>query len=254
MSNIIKAFKVIEGSNVSEENLELKSEAINNALLKEAQKKYEEIITKAKKEAEKIIASAQEEYEKHLNIVYEKAKSILEEHKQIGYEAGYKEGKEEGFKEGYEAGYKEGKEEADKLINEALSIKDEYINMRKQLLKETEKDIIDMVITIYEKVLYKKVDEDKELIVSLVQNGIKDLEVKGKLTIIVSKYDYEVVKENKKQILSKATLIDDVDIRVDNDMSKGDCILETSKGDIDISIENQLKEIKEFIISILNNE
>jgi len=41
---------------------------------------------------------------------------------------------------------------------------------------------------------------------------------------------------------------------VDNDMTKGDCILETSKGDIDISISNQMKEIKELIISILNNE
>ena len=37
-------------------------------------------------------------------------------------------------------------------------------------------------------------------------------------------------------------------------MNKGDCILETSKGDVDISISNQLEEIKELIISILNNE
>jgi len=126
--------------------------------------------------------------------------------------------------------------------------------MRSQLLDETEEDIINLVISIYEKVIYKKVEEDKELIISLVQNGIKDLEIKGKLTIIVSKDDYEIIQENKKLILAEATLIDEVEIRVDNDMNKGDCILETSKGDVDISISNQLEEIKELIISILNNE
>jgi flagellar assembly protein FliH len=254
LSNIIKSFKVIEGSSINEEDIELKSSVINKELLKEAQKKCKYIITKAKKEAEKIIDSAYKEYENNLNKAYEKAKSILEEHQQIGYEKGYQIGKEEGFRKGYEDGYKQGKEEAQKIINEALKIKEEYINKNNQLLKEAEKDIVNLVIEIYEKVLYKKVNEEKELIVSLVENGIKDLEIKGKLTIIVSKYDYEAIVENKNRILAKATLVDDIDIRVDNDMAKGDCILETSKGDINISISDQMKEIKELIISILNNE
>lgn len=254
MSNIIKSFKVIEGSSINEEDIELKSSVINKELLKEAQKKYKYIITKAKKEAEKIIDSAYKEYENNLNKAYEKAKSILEEHQQIGYEKGYQIGKEEGFRKGYDDGYKQGKEEAQKIINEALKIKEEYINKNNQLLKEAEKDIVNLVIEIYEKVLYKKVNEEKELIVSLVENGIKDLEIKGKLTIIVSKYDYETVVENKSLILAKATLIDDIEIRVDNDMAKGDCILETNKGDINIGISSQMKEIKELILSILNNE
>lgn len=254
MSNIIKSFRVIEGSAITEDDIELKSTVINNELLKEAQKKYKYIISKAKEEAEKIIDSAYKEYEDQLNKAYEEAKSIFEEHKQIGYEEGYKKGKEEGFDKGYEDGYKEGKEKAQKIIDEAVKIKEEYINKNNQLLKELERDIVNLVIEIYEKVLYKKVDEEKEIIVSLVENSIEDLEIKGKLTIIVSKYDYEAIVENKNRILAKATLVDDIDIRVDNDMAKGDCILETSKGDINIGISDQMKEIKELIISILNNE
>lgn len=254
MSNIIKSFKVIEGSAINEEDIELKSAVINNELLKEVQKKYKYVVSKAKEEAEKIIDSAYKEYEDYLNKAYEKAKAIFEENRLCGYEEGYKIGKEEGFNQGYEDGYKEGKKEAQKIIDEALKIKEDYVNKRNQLLKEAERDIVTLVTEIYEKVIYKKIDEERDLIVSLVENGIKDLEIKGKTTIIVSKYDYEIIKENIDRILAKATLIDDIDVRVDNDMTKGDCILETSKGDIDISISNQMKEIKELIISILNNE
>ena len=253
MSNIIKSFRVIEGNVIYEEKEE-KSEIINKQLVEETKRKYEEIISKAKLKAEEIINSAYKEYEEHLNSAYEKSKSIYDENKQSGYEEGYKAGKEEGFNKGYEDGFQKGENEAQKLIDEALEIKNEYINRRNSLLKEAEEDIVNLIITIYEKVLYKRVEEDRDLILSLVLNGIKDLEIKDKLTIIVSKDDYEVIEENKKHILAKATLIDDIEIRVDNDMVKGDCILETSKGDVDVSINNQLKEIKELIVSILNNE
>ncbi|NLY76953.1 MAG: hypothetical protein GX080_02555 [Tissierellia bacterium] len=254
MSNVIKSFKVVVGEAPTEEDIELKSETISNEVLNEAKEKYKKIILEANKKAESIIDSAHKEYEDHLNEAYEKANSIFEDSKQRGYKEGYNSGVDEGFKKGYTDGYEEGKSEAQKLIDGALKLKEEYIKMRSQLLDETEEDIINLVISIYEKVIYKKVEEDKELIISLVQNGIKDLEIKGKLTIIVSKDDYEIIQENKKLILAEATLIDEVEIRVDNDMNKGDCILETSKGDVDISISNQLEEIKELIISILNNE
>lgn len=258
MSNIIKFFRVIEGNdlvfeNIDQEHQTLQDEQINE-LLKETRKKSERIISQANKEAEKIIDSANEEYDKQLNIAYEKAKSIFEENKKSGYDEGFQTGKQQGYSEGYDKGYTEGKEEAKKLINEALEIKDSYIQKRSQLLKESEHDLIELVISIYEKVLHKNVEEDKELIVSLVLKGIEDLEIKDNLTVIVSKEDYDVINKHKDIILAKASLLDKIDIRINSDMSKGECMLETSKGNIDVSISNQLREVKELIISILNNE
>ena len=37
-------------------------------------------------------------------------------------------------------------------------------------------------------------------------------------------------------------------------MKKGDCVLETSKGNIDVSLREQLGEIKDLLYTILNNE
>lgn len=260
LSNIIKSFRVIESDIVDRvdskdqsQEQEAQDEIIEK-LLEEARVKGEEIISKAEEEANKIIESAHKAYEDRLDIANEKAKKIYQESKEEGYDAGYEMGLEKGYKEGYEAGYKEGKEEANKLIEEALCIKNDYIKTRSNLLKELEQEIIQLVIAIYEKVIYKKVEEDEELIVSLIANGIDNLEVSEKLTIIVSKEDYEMVNRSKDIILAKASLINDLEIRVNSNMEKGDCILETSKGSVDVSIKDQLKEVKELLISILSDE
>ena len=254
MSSIIKSFRVVERSIISNEDIDTNTTPLDDKLLGEAREKYEEIIRNAKEEAKIIINSAHGESEEKLNLAYERAKEISEEARAEGYKKGYEAGHEQGYKEGYEIGYKEGKEASEKLIREALDIKNSYIEQRSKLLKEAEEDLIDLVISIYEKVLYKNVEKDEEIIVNLVLNGIDNLEISEKLTVIVSKDNYESVEKSKEIILAKASLIDELDIRINSDMKKGDCILETSKGSVDVSIDNQLDEVKDLLTTILSNE
>ncbi len=252
LSNIIKSTRIIERDSVSRE--EETDISIYEALLEKAREKYDEIINNAMKESEKIINSAHEKSEEVLNNTHKRAQDIFKENEIKGYEVGHKKGYKKGYDDGYHKGYKEGKEDSEKLISQALDIKKEYIDKRNYLLKDLEKDLIQLVISVYEKVLYEKVEEDEELIVSLILNGINNLEISQKLTIIVSKEDYETVKRSKDIILAKASLVDEIDIRVNSDMIRGDCVLETSKGNIDVSINNQLKEIKDLLLTIMNNE
>lgn len=254
MSSVIKSFRVIESDGFSLNDTGLKSSSSYNEIVEDIRKKYEYIVNKAEKKAEEIMDLAYAEYDKQLNIAYEKSKSIYEESKNNGYSEGYELGVKDGYDEGYKRGYEEGREKAEELIREALEIKDYYNNRRSKMLKDTEKDLIELVITIYEKVLDQKVKEDENYIISLVLNGIEGLEIKDKLTIITSQEDYEILKNNEDIILAKASLIDSIEIRVNSEMQKGDCILETSKGNIDVSLNNQLEEIKEFLYTILNNE
>lgn len=256
MSSIIKSSRVIERSIVSEKNIknEEKDNTLDEKLLEEAREKYKKILEDAGSEAKIILASAQEKSNKQISKAAEDAIKISEKAEKDGYEAGYKTGKKEGHEKGYSVGYGEGKNESEKLIIEALDIKNQYIEEKSKLLEDVEKDLIDLVISIYEKVIYEKVEEDEETIVSLVLNGIDNLEISEKLTIIVSKDNYEAVEKSKNIILAKASLIEKLDIRVNSDMGKGDCVLETSKGSVDVSIDNQLEEVKELLTRILNNE
>lgn len=260
MSNIIKSFRVIESAIISEEKSEECNDfsnthnPIHKPFIEEAKEKYDEIIKKAKEEAKAIIDKAYKESEEKLSKAYKKSKEIFKKSEMKGYNKGYELGMEKGLNEGWEKGYNEGKKESEKLIDEALDIKNDYVEKNNILLKELEEDLIELVIAIYEKVLYKKVEEDKDLIVSLVLNGIDNLEISRKLTIIVSKEDYDIIEQAKNIVLAKASLISELDIRINSDMKKGDCIIETSKGSVDVSVENQLSEIRDLLKTILSNE
>ena len=260
MSKIIKSFRVIDedhasrhANTINEQEIQIDPN-ITKTIITEARQKSIKIIAEANEGAKRILEDAYNKSEEKINKAYENSKEIFHNAKLEGYEIGYKDGKKEGYNDGYEIGYNEGKEASEKLIEEALEIKNQYIQIRNQVLKETEKDIIELIITIYEKVLYKKVEEDEELIVSLVLKGIDNLEVSEKLTIIVSQEDYETVEKSKNLILAKASLIDELDIRVNSDMKKGDCMIETSMGSVDVSINSQLEEVKDLLVNILSNE
>lgn len=257
MSNIIKSFRVVETeasdfdpSNRIEEMDNKVVDSIIEEAKEKARKEYEKIINDAKEEALAIIEEAEVQKESMIDTAYTRSKEILEQSKENGYTNGY----EVGYDEGHGIGYNEGKAKSDLLIKEALEIKDKYLLQKESLLKDLEEDIIELVISIYEKVLNIKSEEDSEMIISLVLNGINSLDLTDKLTIIASKEDFNILEMAKDEILAKASMISELSIKYDISLGKGDCILETSKGNIDVSLNNQLDEVKELLTTILNNE
>lgn len=242
MSNIIKYNLVVEDkvSSYPVGNNKNKSDLKNLEL--DIKNKESEILDKAKKESDKIINEAKRKAELYLEEAYDKAKQIFDDSRSSGYE------------EGYSKGYLEGKKVADELINEANEIKKEYLRNKKTILKEIEKDVIELVVKNCEKILNKKLDEDKETIISVISKGLDNLDVTDSVTIKVSKYDYDVVELSKDRILVMASLIEDIFIKIDNKLEKGDCIIETDKGSVDVSVKSQLEEMKEILYNLLNSE
>ena len=154
MSRIIKSSKVVEerGDSLIKKTNNREEEI----LLKNAKKKYDEIVFAARSEAEKIIKSGHKERESILNIAYREAENISNKWKDKGYQEGIK----SGHTEGYDDGYEEGRRDSNILIDEALEIKEEYIKKKENLYREVEEDIIHLVLDISEKVIYDKINED----------------------------------------------------------------------------------------------
>ncbi|KNF08812.1 flagellar assembly protein FliH [Gottschalkia purinilytica] len=259
MSSIIKSSQIVEikdrtnvykeARNIIDDTRKQQDDILNKAK-EEAKRIIEQTIEKANNESEKILHNANEEAEK----IKKKAKETgYEEGHQEGYDKGYNKGHDDGKKEGYEIGYGEGKEITDKLIEEANEIKKNYLQERDHILKSIEPDVIDLVIQTCEKIINKELDE-KETIIDVIIKGINSLNSKDSLVIRVSKEDFNTAFESRQQILAKASLIEDVDIKLDANLIKGDCIIESSQGNADVSVGLQVEEMKKMIKGLLNGE
>lgn len=259
MSNIIKSFRVLEKNVVQNNVSDLQDDdsidiQVKEIMLEEARIEAENIIRAAEEKSKEILRKSEKQKENALIEMEKKSSELMETSKIEGYNQGYDNGFEKGLKEGYDNGYNEGKIVSDGLIEESIEIKESYIEKRNNLLEVLERDIIELVIEIYQKILDKEIKEEDSMITSLVLKGIKNLDPTEKLTIIVSKEDFDTLNMAKNEILAKASLINELEIKYDINLSKGDCILETPKGNIDISIKDQIEEVRELLTTILNNE
>ncbi len=245
MSRIIKSSYVVEhGNEQKNSSNKCKVDAIRerDRIISKANNEYNQIINKAKKKAENILDDANTKAEMILKETYDKSKDIIDKSKR------------DGFNEGYTKGYNEGKVDSDELIREANKIKKEYLNKKHRSIKQIEEQVIELVIDICEKIVNKKLKEDEEIIINMVSKGLKGLDNSGDIVIKVSQDDYKVVDLLKDRIASTASLIKGITIKSDINIEKGGCIIETSKGSVDVGLKTQINEVEKLLYNILNSE
>lgn len=244
MSNVIKSsqVRIIDTPIINNSEQEKREEDLSAKIIEESKAIAKEIIGKARVEAESIVVNARQEAENVLEDTHSHVKNVIDD------------AREEGYKKGFEKGYSEGKEASDALIEEANNIKKDYLKEREIVLSSIEKDVIYMVMSLCEKIVNQKLDNDKEAIIPIILKGINSLNSKENLLIKVSAEDYDTVEMSKQRILATANLVEDIQVRVDSTLSKGGCIIEGSKGNIDTSIDLQIEEMKKLLNTLLNGE
>ena len=265
MSSVIKSSQVkLTVNNIVEDKLYKQKQSLEQKkeFLNKTKYEYEKIINTAKQQADDILSKAIHEASEGKASIIESAKreaeNLKEEKKKEGHGEGYREGYESGFHEGnskgYEEGFSQGRSESEKLIEEANKIKKEYLQEREKTLGSIEKDVISLVLHTCEKILNQSLIENEETIVDLVLKGIASLDNKDSVIVRVSKEDFEKVEESKENILSKASLIESLDIKWDSNLQKGECVVESSKGSVEVSISTQIDKMKEMIEELLDSE
>ena len=203
--------------------------------LSAAEEKARRIVTEAEKKAEEILKKAEDE-----------KKEIF----RLGEEQGF----EKGYQEGFQAGELKGYEEEKVYIQEAKDLKKQAYIDRDNLAKELEESIIDLSIKAIEKVIDKELERDHELLLNLIENGLKKSTYTETLTIRVSEGDYDLIDVNKNKIYMMTEGIDDIIIKVDHSFKKNEIIIETHSGIINAGLKTQIEQIQKAFKDLLQSE
>ncbi len=215
------------------------------SLIEQAEKAAIEIMDNAQEVADNLIASAR------------KSARELEEEAIQNTNAIYEDAKNKGMEEGYNIGYQEGKEEsevlkekANQLIDEALAIKEELHIKNKEFLIDAESNVIELVLAISKKVIGKEI-QDMDYIEYLVAEAMKHLNYATSIVLRVSEKDYDSASFAKPKILAMAERIESLEIKIDYALQEGSCVIDTSSGSIDASVQSQIDRIEEIFNNIL---
>lgn len=193
----------------------------------DAQAQADEIIANAKSEAEKIIQDAR-----------------LEEQK-IKDDA-----KQDGFKQGHDDGYSAGESEIERLVERLRKMVEALMLRREEILKETEQQIVELVILMTRKVVKIISETQKTAIMSNVLAALKKVKSRGNVILHVNLEDLKLASANADEFIKRVENIQGITVVEDSTVEKGGCVVETDFGAIDARISSQLSELEEKIMEI----
>jgi flagellar assembly protein FliH len=219
---------------------------IDNEGLLEVKKLEIEIIQKAREKAKELIEQANEEIQKKKEELIKEEESL---HKKIS--DALEEARVKGYQEGFEAGRDDGLQSVENLIQEAKKIVDSSQKDYYEKLESAELEIIDLAVKIAEKIVGKKIENDSEYWIQLVKTALKEVREHEDIKIFVHPSKFELTKSQKKTL--EAILHDSTDLYIypEDELKEDACIIETSFGTVDASVDSQLTEIKKQLLQIV---
>jgi len=228
-----------------------------NKRIKESDNQTNGIVEKGKSEAFRLIQDAKEKVKKEEESARFESEQIIERAKlevermvkeaemrvaDIEHEAHLK-----GYNAGREIGYREGRGEVARLIDRLGTILGNAIDVREQVVKESEKQMVEMILIIARKVIKDEIVERKEVVLNNIREALAKIKDRDRIDIRVNFADLELTTAHKDEIIKMMESLRKVNIYEDSRVDRGGVIIETDVGAIDARISTQLKEIEEAI-------
>lgn len=245
MSRIIKSSNLkLDGGNkfvIETKRVEQEMPVIAAHVDEEGMDEAALVLHKAKKEAEEILAEAN----KNAEMLIAEVRKKCEEEKSGIFDAAYV--------KGYEHGKEEGLQSAAELRAEAEGMAAEAEEYRRGIYEGMEGELVELIAGIAGKLTADTVRINPMVIVNLIKQGMAEATATGDINVRVSPEDYDTVLEHRESILPRQSGGSEIEIMRDASLAKSDCVIETSFGNIDLSIDRQFGELKQNLYYIYKN-
>ncbi|NQT30064.1 MAG: hypothetical protein HQ596_05800 [Candidatus Saganbacteria bacterium] len=180
-------------------------------------------LPRAKNEAQKIIDAAMNE-----------ASSIREEAKQAGREAG--------------------RSEAASQIEEAVETLNQAVKERKNIIKDSEQEILRLAIKVAEQVIRSEVSLHRDVCLNIVAEAISRVSDREQIIVKVNREDAEYLKRYKDRLAGMLDGVKSFSVIEDPNIEPGGCLIETNLGFVDAKISTKIQSIEESLNKISSEE
>lgn len=159
-----------------------------------------------------------------------------------------------GYEEGIQLGQQEVYQQLAHLIEEANSVvelaKTDYVKQ----VEQSEETIVKLGIKVAEKILHVHLQNNQDDFIQIVKNAIKEVKEHADVSIKVHPAMFELVSSQREELLTLLTGEKNLYVYPDFEIEETGCIIESSFGRIDASIDSQLTELKNKLLELLQEE
>lgn len=152
--------------------------------------------------------------------------------------------RESAAKEGYQAGM----EQASAELEEIRATLGAFMSAPQEVYEMLAPDILEISVDIAQKIIKKEASEDPQVLVNNIIDVLKSLSKDEKrISLRVNPTQADAVREQVPEILNIAGLDAKISVLADEEITEGGCLVTTSNGVVDATIETQLSVIIEAL-------
>jgi|SRR5690625_2984164 len=223
----------------------LSNEMTKEQYLNSVQKQIEEVeedLTQLEKEYDEKKNKLEKQIEQE-KLAWEKEKEqLMQQAREQGFKAGFSEGKKQSLEK-----YKEQIQHINQLAE--LAEKD-----YQKTVEESTDTILQLSIHVAEKILDQALVDDPSLFKSVVNSALASINSHEEIAVYVHPNYYELLHQRKNELQQSVHGQATIKIYIDHDLDEKSCKIEHPFGQIDASIDTQLKEIHKILKNVNNGE
>ncbi len=161
---------------------------------------------------------------------------------------------EKGFAQGEMDGLDLGEKKALKVIENIENLFIEMSHLKKEILKQYEKEILDLIFAIAKKIVHHHIESDQRIVKDIVFKAFDLASEKSKIMLRINPEDFDYIERLKPELFSKFKDLKSIMVTSDLSITRGGCLLETPYGDVDATVETQLEKIYQSLEGVFKIE
>src|SRR5262249_45822545 len=126
-------------------------------------------------------------------------------------------------------------------------ITEELAGQGRRLRSEAERDTVKLAMAIARRILHREIALDPEVVLGLVKAAFAKVEARETHRLRVSPGDAQLLRDHRQSLHLPHAL----EIVADGSLPQGSVIFETTRGDLDASIDTQLGEIERGLADVV---
>jgi len=162
----------------------------------------------------------------------------------------------EKMQKAYEAGYEAGRTACSREMEAEVAARarnlaamlDDVASQRSRLISESEDAVVRLACRIAGRIVDKVAEADRETVVRVAKAGLARLAGDQKVTVRVSPADLEIMREHEADWLQATRSGSSVEIKADERIKRGGCLIEGSSGYIEAETDRQIDVVERALV------
>ena len=206
---------------VTDETAPLVARELTEQYRRQAEEEKHEILTVARERATEIIAAAEAESGKIKKEVAEMAR---------------------------EEGFKTAREEIESRITRLDELLKRLASTQAYCRQKHEEEMVKLALSCARRLINREISLDERVILDCVREVFNESSVQESVTLLLNRDDFQLITEQRSQLLSDFPQIHNLKIEVGEGIERGGCILESTMGRIDASLRSKFEELNRLLV------